>query len=85
MCKLSGLFTEAGRPLLPGSVRRWAAHLLAAFGPNRVLWGSDWPVLELASGYGAWWDETQVLLADLTAAERTAILGGNATTFYALD
>lgn len=82
MCKLSGLFTEAERPLRAGSVRRWSAHVLASFGPERVIWGSDWPVLELAASYGTWWDETQVLLAGLAASARAAVLGGNAMRLY---
>lgn len=82
MCKLSGLYTEAEQPLRAGSVRRWSAHVLASFGADRVIWGSDWPVLELAASYGTWWDETQVLLADLAAPARAAVLGGNAMRFY---
>jgi L-fuconolactonase len=76
-CKLSGLLTEAGG--LP--VRRWASHLLAAFGPDRVIWGSDWPVLELAGDYARWWDEVQALLP---AADREAVLGANARRVYRL-
>ena len=82
MCKLSGLFTEAERPLREGAVRRWSAHVLATFGPERVIWGSDWPVLELAASYGTWWDETQLLLTDLAVPRRAAVLGGNAMSFY---
>ena len=84
MCKLSGLFTEAERPLGSDAVRRWATHALACFGPGRVVWGSDWPVLELAAGYAAWWCETQELLAGFTAPERDAVLGGNAEQFYGI-
>jgi len=82
LCKLSGLLTEAATPLREGAVRRWAAHVLASFGPTRVVWGSDWPVLELAASYATWWDETQLLLADLAPAERDAVLGGNAMRLY---
>jgi L-fuconolactonase len=80
VCKLSGLFTESGaRP-----VRRWAQQVIDAFGPERVLWGSDWPVLELAADYRAWWDEVQPLLAPLGAAQRAAVLGSNARRVYRL-
>lgn len=82
MCKLSGLFTEAARPLRAGIVRRWAAHVLACFTPERVVWGSDWPVLELASDYAAWWHETQFLIGGLNAVERNAVLGQNAVRLY---
>lgn len=85
MCKLSGLLTEAGAAPTPGVVRRWATHVLASFGAARVVWGSDWPVLELASSYGQWWGETQQLLAGFNAQERADILGANARRFYRLS
>jgi L-fuconolactonase len=84
VCKLSGLLTEAGARPPRGAAQRWAAHLLAAFGPERLLWGSDWPVLELAASYHDWWDDTQALLAPLPAAGRAAVLGANARRVYRL-
>jgi L-fuconolactonase len=84
VCKLSGLLTEAGPQPVRGAARRWAQHLLDCFGPQRVLWGSDWPVLELAASYRDWWDDTQALLAPLNASERSAVLGGNAVRVYRL-
>jgi L-fuconolactonase len=83
-CKLSGLLTEAGTAPRPDAARRHALHVLACFGTRRVLWGSDWPVLELAADYGAWWHEVQSLLAPHAPAERAAVLGGNATRAYRL-
>lgn len=83
-CKLSGLTTEAGPKPAPGAVRRWAEHVLACFGANRVLWGSDWPVLELSGSYAQWWAETQRLLAHLSPLERAAIMGENARRLYRL-
>ncbi len=83
-CKLSGLMTEAGPKPQAEAVRRWAMHVLNSFGAGRVIWGSDWPVLELAGSYGAWWDETQQVLKALDHEERAAVLGGNARTFYKL-
>lgn len=85
MCKLSGLLTEAGPAPGPAAVRRWAEHVLACFGAARVVWGSDWPVLELAASYRHWWGETQQLLAGLTAQERADILGANAGRLYRLS
>ncbi len=84
LCKLSGLLNEAGPRPPRAAAQRWAAHLLATFGPQRVLWGSDWPVLELAASYHDWWDDTQALLAPLASAERRAVLGTNAQRFYRL-
>ena len=83
-CKLSGLLTEAGPSPQPDAARRWAQHMLACFGTRRVLWGSDWPVLELAADYAVWWHEVQALLAPHGPAERAAVLGGNAQRAYRL-
>ena len=83
-CKLSGLLTEAGPNPPRGAARRWADHLLDCFGADRLLWGSDWPVLELAAGYAGWWADTQAQLAPLPADGRAAILGGNAARIYRL-
>ena len=83
-CKLSGLLTEAGPAPRADAARRWARHVLACFGPQRVLWGSDWPVLELAATYGDWWDETQALLQTCDASQRAAILGDTARQVYRL-
>jgi L-fuconolactonase len=84
MCKLSGLLTEAGPLPAAAAARHWAEHLLQAFGAQRLLWGSDWPVLELAASYRAWWHEVQALLSSLASAERAAVLGGNARRVYRL-
>lgn len=84
VCKLSGLLTEAGPQPPRGAAQRWGRHILDCFGPQRVLWGSDWPVLELAASYRDWWDDTQALLAPLGAPDREAVLGGNAIRVYRL-
>jgi len=84
LCKLSGLLTEAGPNPAPGAVAPWAAHVLACFGSGRVVWGSDWPVLELAGSYAQWWDETGRLLQQLGPQGRAAVLGGNARRLYRL-
>lgn len=85
MCKLSGLMTEAGPLPQPGAVRRWGEHVLQSFGADRVVWGSDWPVLELAGSYAQWWVEAQQLLAGLDAKGQAAVMGGNAVRLYRLD
>lgn len=84
VCKLSGLMTEAGADAAPGAVRHWADHVLQCFGPRRVLWGSDWPVLELAGSYAQWHDETMNVLAQLSPQDREAVMGGNARRIYGL-
>ncbi len=84
-CKLSGLVTEAASDWSTGHLAFFADHVLTSFGPERVVWGSDWPVLLLASGYQRWIDATETLLSGFSADARAAILGGNAARLYALD
>jgi len=83
-CKLSGLATEAGPGWTTDRLRRYADHLFACFGAERVLWGSDWPVVELGGGYRRWRAATRELIAGLSPAEQAAVMGGNARRFYAL-
>jgi len=83
-CKFSGLATEAKGDWNPWDMRPYLDVLLESFGPQRIVWGSDWPVVELAGGDAAWWDATQKLLADLPEEHREAILGENARRLYAL-
>ncbi|WP_333767999.1 amidohydrolase family protein [Streptomyces sp. IBSBF 2435] len=84
-CKLSGLVTEAdwGR-WTPGDVLPYARHALDVFGPSRVLFGSDWPVCTLAATYGAVLALAEEAVGGLSAAERSAVFGGNASRVYAL-
>jgi len=83
-CKLSGLVTEAGVAWDAESLRPYVAHLLECFGARRILWGSDWPVVNLAGGFARWREATAALLASSTDEDRAAILGGSARRFYAL-
>lgn len=82
--KLSGLVTEAGARWTTDDLRPWVEAVLSRFGPQRVLWGSDWPVCRLAGDYARWWDATCELLEPLDAAARSAVLGGTAQRLYAL-
>ena len=61
-----------------------APLLLRAFGPERLLWGSDWPVLELAGSYSAWWQASRRLSANLSEAGKQALYGGTARRVYRL-
>ena len=58
--------------------------MLEVFGPERVMWGSDWPVLRLAADYTAWVDASEALLAHLHPAQRDAVFGRNAMRFYGI-
>jgi L-fuconolactonase len=84
-CKLSGLVTEATVDWRHEHLQPWVMHLLATFGPTRLIWGSDWPVVELAGGYERWLDAAQRLLAELSSADREAVFGGNAIRTYRLE
>ena len=84
-CKLSGLVTEAGAGWTAESLRPWVDHLLAEFGPQRLLWGSDWPVLNLAGSYARWWQASAELLQPLSATQRDQVLGANAVRCYRLQ
>lgn len=84
LCKLSGLMTEAGPAPQPGALRPYAAHVLASFGPLRVLWGSDWPVLALAGSYQQWVVAAQQLLSGFDAPSQAAVMGENARRCYRL-
>ena len=53
-CKISGLATEAGASAKPGDLSRYIAHIADVFHPSRMLFGSDWPVMTLATGYTDW-------------------------------
>ena len=81
-CKLSGMITEAAAQWTTADLVPYAAAVLEAFGPQRVLWGSDWPVANLAGGYGRWRAATLELLAGLDDAARDAVLGGTAERVY---
>ena len=81
-CKLSGLVTEAGARWGIEDLRPYVDHLLAVFGPERLLWGSDWPVVNLAGGYDSWREAALALLSGLAETERDAVLGGNAERVY---
>ncbi|MFO1281857.1 MAG: amidohydrolase family protein [Burkholderiales bacterium] len=82
VCKLSGLLTEAPEGAGLDDLRPAIDTLLDLFGPARLLWGSDWPVVNLAGGYDRWRSITLEALAPLRADERDAVLGGNARRVY---
>jgi L-fuconolactonase len=82
--KVSGLFPARG-PLdewTVGDIRPFFEFALETFGPDRLMYGSDWPISVLAGGYQRVWDGLSVLLGELSADERAAILGGTAARFY---
>ncbi len=84
VCKLSGLATEADHGAWKDDeVMRYMRHLLDCFGPERLIFGSDWPVCLLAGTYERVHALVQQFLEPLAACEREAIMGGNARRVYA--
>lgn len=89
-CKISGLLTElapsdrASPARATARVRPVIDALLAWFGPERLMWGSDWPVLTLAGSYAEWVSVSDDLLGPLSAGERAQVLHGSAQRFYGL-
>jgi L-fuconolactonase len=85
-CKLSGMATEASwtdwrqSDLVP-----YVETILAAFGPKRLLFGSDWPVVLMASEYSNWVETARALISRLSVDEQQQIMGGTAKRVYNLN
>ena len=81
-CKLSGLLTE----LPPGAPASTVApvfdHLWNTFGAERLIWGSDWPVLSLAGDYGGWLDQSRQLVP---STHHQAVFDSNARRIYGIS
>jgi L-fuconolactonase len=84
-CKLSGLATQARSDWRPDDLRPYVDVLLDAFGPARLMWGSDWPVVGEAGGYEAWRAAAETLTATLSDGDRALIFGATAAAFYGID
>ena len=89
VCKLSGLATEASRQWSADTLAPYVDVLLEAFGPQRLMWGSDWPVLLEAfdasaagNAYAAWHDAASILTSRLSSDDRDWIFGRTAAAFY---
>ncbi|MCV3274389.1 amidohydrolase family protein [Roseobacter sinensis] len=85
LCKFSAMITEARDGWTPDDLRPFSDHILKVFGPRRVMWGSDWPVVRVLAEYGDWLDVAQALAGGLSDAERAEVFGGTARRFYRLD
>jgi L-fuconolactonase len=84
-CKLSGLVTEASHTTLrEADLTPYASHVVEQFGTERVMYGSDWPVLTLAARYPDWFGFTERFTERWSDAERHRFYHGNATSAYAL-
>lgn len=81
-CKFSGLVTETDGGWTVDDLRPYANHVVSAFGPSRVMWGSDWPVCQLQASYAEWREAADALTDHLGADAKARIFGGTATDFY---
>ncbi len=84
-CKVSGLTTEADwKNWTPETLRPYLDATVDAFGSERLMVGSDWPVCLLATGYARWFDVMREYFAGFTETEREAIFGETAVNVYQL-
>jgi len=81
-CKLSGLLTEAEPGQRPEALSPYVQRLVSAFGPRRLMWGSDWPVLNLAGDYRGWLVLARTLSGLTDPADLAALFGETARRFY---
>jgi L-fuconolactonase len=84
-CKLSGLLTQANLGAGIDELDAVAAHVFDCFGVNRVMWGSDWPVVTSRASYREWLEMALILVRRHAAGGEEAIFGANAVRFYRLD
>ncbi len=81
-CKLSGIVTEADTDWSDDVLKPYTRHVLDVFGPDRVMWGSDWPVSRLRCSYTDWHAQAQRLTEKLGKSAQAEIFGGTAKRFY---
>jgi L-fuconolactonase len=84
-CKLSGMVTEANwQSWSPETLKPYLDIAVEAFGPERLMAGSDWPVCLVASGYAQWFEVLLNYFAAFSETERAAVFGGTAIAVYGL-
>lgn len=84
-CKISGMVTEADfHHWSEEQLRPYLESVLDAFGSGRLMFGSDWPVCLVATGYRQWADLVRRFISPLSTGEQAAIMGGTATRVYTL-
>lgn len=85
-CKVSGLATEGDwNRWQPDDLAPYVAHALAMFGPSRVLFGGDWPVVTLASSYRRWVETLDALTTHLSVSDQRLLWSDNARRWYRLN
>ncbi|RDS83752.1 amidohydrolase [Dyella monticola] len=84
-CKLSGLLTLLGEQVDEDAIEPYVADLFSHFGPERLMWGSDWPVLTTHADFAQWLRIAMKLTERYAAGSLAEVFGANAVRFYALD
>jgi L-fuconolactonase len=84
-CKLSGLLTQAAPGAGVAAVGDFAAHIFRCFGAERVMWGSDWPVLTMSASYSDWLEIARTLVGHYAAGSEQAVFCETAVRFYNLN
>jgi L-fuconolactonase len=84
VCKISGLVSQAGRHWDPAAVRPYVERVVELFGPNRLLFGSDWPVCTAVASYDQVLGLARDLVVPLAGQEIDAVFGGTARRIYKL-
>ena len=84
-CKLSGLLTQAKPGAGAAELDAFVARIFSCFGAERVMWGSDWPVVTLRAGYREWFEMSLELVRRHAIGGEYAVFGANAIRFYQLD
>jgi L-fuconolactonase len=84
-CKLSGLVTEASPDPSEAELWPFVDVLLDAFGHRRLMFGSDWPVLDRNGDYLSWFATAQRALGRRGTVDRACVLGDTAAAFYGLE
>jgi predicted TIM-barrel fold metal-dependent hydrolase len=84
-CKVSGIVAYADPSWTPDDLRPFVEHVIASFGWDRVVWGSDWPVCTLTADLGRWVAATRTIIAGESESNQAKLLNGNARRIYRLN
>jgi len=81
-CKFSGILTEVGENYSKTQIEPYVDFILNLFSPNKIMWGSDWPVLTMAENYNNWFDLAMDCCNNFSESEKNMIFANTAKNFY---
>ena len=81
-CKFSGILTEVGENYSKTQIEPYVDFILNLFSPNKIMWGSDWPVLTMAENYSNWFDLAMDYCNNFSESEKNMIFANTAKNFY---